>query len=53
VQAIAITGADRARNQYLIGTPGSARQAALAAQFIDLVTGARGREVLNAAGFGQ
>lgn len=53
VETIAIKDAAKARNAYLIAVPTSAKQAALAAQFIELVTGSRGQEVLQAAGFGQ
>jgi molybdate transport system substrate-binding protein len=53
VESIAIKDADSARNDYLIGVPTSAKQAQLAAQFIELVKGSRGQEVLKAAGFGQ
>jgi molybdate transport system substrate-binding protein len=52
VQQIAITGADRARNQYLIGVPKAATQASLAAEFITFVTGDTAREILKTAGFG-
>jgi len=52
VESIPITGADKARNQYLIGVPKDAKQAALGAQFIGLVTSEQGQQVLKAAGFG-
>lgn len=53
VETIAIAGAEKARNEYLIGVPKSAKQAELAKAFIELVNGAKGQEVLKAAGFGQ
>lgn len=53
VETIAIKDADSARNDYLIGVPKSAKRAELAGQFIELVKGSRGQEVLKAAGFGQ
>lgn len=53
VETIAIKDADKARNAYLIGVPKSARQAALGAQFIELVKSSHGQEVLAAAGFGN
>lgn len=53
VETIPIEGADKARNDYLIAATKDAKQAALAAEFIALVTGSRGQEVLGAAGFGK
>ncbi|HOC14431.1 MAG TPA: molybdate ABC transporter substrate-binding protein [Propionicimonas sp.] len=53
VESIPIQGADKARNDYLIGVAKDAKQAALAAEFIALVKGSRGQEVLKAAGFGE
>ncbi len=53
VDTIAIKDADKVRNAYLIGVPSTAKQAALGTQFIELVTGSRGQELLTAAGFGQ
>jgi molybdate transport system substrate-binding protein len=52
VEALPITGADRARNEYLIGTVKASDRAPLAAEFVALVTGERGQQVLKAAGFG-
>jgi len=52
VETIPIAGADKARNQYLIGVTKSAKQAALGAQFIELVTSEQGQQVLKTAGFG-
>jgi molybdate transport system substrate-binding protein len=53
VDTLAIAGAETVRNQYVIGVPTAARQGALAAEFIEWVTGARGQDVLKAAGFGR
>ena len=53
VGVVPIAGAERARNDYLIGTTHRAARPALAAGFIELVRGGRGRAVLAAAGFGQ
>lgn len=53
VDAIAIAGADKVRNVYLTGVPTTAGQPALGAEFIELVRGSRGQEVLAAAGFGS
>jgi molybdate transport system substrate-binding protein len=52
VETIPIAGTEKARNQYLIGVPKAAKQASLGAQFIELVTGEHGQQVLTAAGFG-
>jgi molybdate transport system substrate-binding protein len=52
VETIPIAGTEKARNQYLIGVPKAAKQAWLGAQFIELVTGEHGQQVLKAAGFG-
>jgi len=52
VETLPITGADKARNEYLIGTVKASTQASLAAEFVALVTGERGQQVLKAAGFG-
>jgi len=52
VETLPITGADKARNEYLIGTVKASVRAPLAAEFVALVTGARGQQVLKAAGFG-
>lgn len=53
VEVIPIQGVDKARNLYLIGATKSSEQAELAAEFIALVKGSRGQEVLKAAGFGE
>jgi molybdate transport system substrate-binding protein len=53
VETIPIKGADKATNIYMIGVPKSAPQADLGAQFIELVKGSEGQQVLKAAGFGQ
>lgn len=53
VDAIAIAGAERVRNVYLIGVPATAGQPALGAEFIELVGSSSGRAVLDAAGFGS
>lgn len=53
VEIIPIEGADGARNDYLIGVTKNAKQPELAAEFVALVKGSRGQEVLKAAGFGQ
>ena len=52
VETLPITGADKARNEYLIGTVKASTRASLAAEFVALVTGERGQQVLKAAGFG-
>jgi len=52
VETLPITGADKARNEYLIGTVRASTRASLAAEFVALVTGERGQQVLKAAGFG-
>jgi molybdate transport system substrate-binding protein len=52
VETIPIAGADKARNDYLIGTAKAGKQAALGAEFIALVKGEQGQQVLAAAGFG-
>ncbi|HEX5334991.1 MAG TPA: molybdate ABC transporter substrate-binding protein [Propionicimonas sp.] len=52
VETLPITGADKARNEYLIGTARASTRASLAAEFVALVTGERGQQVLKAAGFG-
>jgi molybdate transport system substrate-binding protein len=53
VETLPITGADKARNSYLIGTVKASKQASLAAEFVALVTGEHGQQVLKAAGFGR
>jgi molybdate transport system substrate-binding protein len=52
VETIPIAGTEKARNQYLIGVPKASKQAALGAQFIELVTSDQGQQALKAAGFG-
>jgi molybdate transport system substrate-binding protein len=52
VETLPITGADKAPNAYLIGRVLASEQATLAAEFVALVTGERGQQVLKAAGFG-
>lgn len=52
VETLPITGADKARNEYLIGRVLASTQATLAAEFVALVTGERGQQALKAAGFG-
>jgi len=52
VETLPITGADKARNEYLIGQVLASARASLAAEFVALVTGERGQQVLKAAGFG-
>jgi molybdate transport system substrate-binding protein len=52
VETLPITGADKARNEYLIGRVLASTQASLAAEFVALVIGERGQQVLKAAGFG-
>lgn len=53
VETVAIRGADRVRNDCLIGVTGRSRASILAGEFVALVKGSRGQEVLAAAGFGQ
>ena len=50
--AIRIPRADEAVNTYPVVALKDSREPALAAQFVDLVTGERGRKVLGDAGFG-
>ncbi len=52
VETLPIAGADKARNAYLIGTVRASARAPLAADFVALVIGERGQQVLRAAGFG-
>lgn len=52
VTAVDFPEAQSAPNTYRIAVLNTARDAALARGFVDLVTGARGRQVLAAAGFG-
>jgi len=52
VETLPITGADKARNEYLIGRVLASTHASLAKEFVALVTGERGQQVLKAAGFG-
>ncbi|HEY3547115.1 MAG TPA: molybdate ABC transporter substrate-binding protein [Propionicimonas sp.] len=52
VETLPIAGADKARNEYLIGRVVASDRASLAAEFVALVTGERGQQVLKAAGFG-
>jgi molybdate transport system substrate-binding protein len=52
VETLPITGADKARNEYLIGQVSASVRSSLAAEFVALVTGERGQQVLRAAGFG-
>ena len=51
VDTIPITGADRIRNDYLVGVVATSTQAALASEFVSLVMGPEGRTALAAAGF--
>jgi molybdate transport system substrate-binding protein len=52
VETLPIAGADKVRNDYLIATVKGSEHAALAAEFIALVTGEPGRRALRTAGFG-
>jgi molybdate transport system substrate-binding protein len=52
VDTLPIAGADKARNSYLIGRVLASKQASLAAEFVTLITGERGQQVLETAGFG-
>lgn len=52
VTAVEFPEAESAPNTYQIAVLRTARDAALARDFVDLVTGAQGRQVLTAAGFG-
>lgn len=52
VETLPITGADKARNEYLIGTVKASTQASLAAEFVTLIAGEHAQQVLKAAGFG-
>jgi molybdate transport system substrate-binding protein len=51
VDAIAFPESSRAVNTYPIAVLNSAQNSSAAQQFVDLVTGPRGRETLAAAGF--
>ncbi|MGB2766184.1 MAG: molybdate ABC transporter substrate-binding protein [Propionicimonas sp.] len=51
--AIPIAGAGQAANEYLIGLTSHAHAPGPATEFITLVTGSRGQDVLRAAGFGR
>lgn len=53
VETIAIAGADKARNDYVIGVTKDSKQASLAAAFVELVKGPDGQKVLLSAGFGR
>lgn len=52
VTGIEVPGAAASPNTYWIAITASARNGALAAQWIDFLTGGEGRAVLEAAGFG-
>ena len=52
VETLPITGADKARNEYLIGRVLTSKQSSLATEFLSLITGERGQAVLKTAGFG-
>ncbi len=52
VQAIPVPGAEKAPTTYLIATVTASKQAALAQQFVDFVTGPDGQAALKTAGFG-
>ncbi len=52
VTAVDFPEAQQAVNSYPIATLAASRQPDLARQFVDLVTGPQGRQVLGAAGFG-
>ncbi len=52
VETIAIPKADQVRNECVMGIVATSKQADLARQLMNHVTGAEGREVLAAAGFG-
>ena len=53
VKGVAVPEARRAVNRYPIATLAKSRQPELAAEFLQLVTGAEGQQVLGAAGFGR
>jgi molybdate transport system substrate-binding protein len=48
---VAITNADQVKNQYLIGVVATSKNSDLASQFVALVTGSEGQQVLSRAGF--
>lgn len=52
VEGITIPGADRDPNTYWVGVTSAARAKGLASDWIDLLTGPQGFEVLSAVGFG-
>lgn len=52
VETLTIAGAVKARNEYLIGRVAASKRTSLAAEFVTLVTGEHGQQVLTGAGFG-
>ena len=53
VKGVALPEAGRALNRYPVAALAKSRQPGLAAEFVQLVTGAEGQRVLGAAGFGR
>lgn len=53
VSGVTIAQAGRARNSYPIATLAGSSQQALAGEFVALVTGSQGQQVLGDAGFGR
>lgn len=51
VDVIAIPKADQVKNDYLVGVVATSKNSTLASQFVALVTGDEGRQVLSGAGF--
>ena len=51
VDTIAIPKADQVKNEYLVGVVATSKSSALASQFVALVTGSEGQQVLSDAGF--
>ena len=51
VETIAVATSDQVRNEYLAGTVAGSKNAGLAAEFVSLVTGNAGIQILKEAGF--
>lgn len=51
VDTIPIPKADQVKNEYLVGVVATSKSSALASQFVALVTGSTGQQVLSDAGF--
>ena len=51
VDTIPVKDADQVENEYFLGVVAGSKNAALASQFVAMVTGSEGRKALSAAGF--